>query len=190
MAKLSYSKMATKDKKEQAETLESNGVRTFREKTQIAMARIKTLDAFRETDTMVDLVFTLGRRLFSEPLDKMNVGNLLTMGGKLTGAYAYLGQMSARARAERDVYRQKLDEVEKELMLDHLRDGKYKVTQARAHIAKEVTEIQELVNLKEAEKNQWENVTEATSTMIMFIQSAIKVKENEKFSASRMHNQG
>lgn len=181
--------MAKKGEQKNDDPIESNGVKTFREKTQIAMARIKTLDAFRETDSMVDLVFTTGRRLFSEPLDKMSVGNLLTTGGKLTGAYAYLGQMSARARAERDVYRQKLDEVEKELMMEHLRDGKYKVTQARAQISQQVTEIQELVNLKEAEKNQWENVTEATSTMIMFIQSAIKVKENEKFSASRLHNQ-
>ena len=182
--------MAKKEEKKDDALLESNGVKTFREKTQIAMARIKSLDAFRESDPMVDLVFATGRRLFQEPLDRMSVGNLLTTGGKLTGAYAYLGQMSARARAERDVYRQKLDEVEKELMMEHLKDGKYKVTQARAQISQQVAEIQELVNLKEAEKNQWENVTEATNTMIMFIQSAIKVKENEKFSASRLHNQG
>ncbi len=182
---------APKEEKELInEATESNAVRTYREKCAAAMANIDDLDGFRQSDEMVDFVFKVGRSLFDTPLDTMNTDQLIRTGGKLTGAYAYLGQKSARARAERDVYEQKADEVEKELVLEFVRGKQYKVTEAKARASAEISELQELVTLKDASKNHWENITNATSTMIMFIQSAIKVKENERYSTSRSHNNG
>ena len=179
-----------KEKPPVPEFTESNAVRMFREKCEVAMAKINDIGTFRESDEMVDFIFKIGRSLFDTPLDLQQTDQLIRTGGKLTGAYAYLGQKSARARAERDVYLQKCDEVEKELVLEFVRGKQYKVTEAKARASAEMQELQEQVIQKDATKNQWESITNATSTMIMFIQSAIKVKENERYSSSRSHDQG
>lgn len=172
------------------EHTQSNAVRQFREKCDAAMAKIKDLDAFRQSDEMVDYVFKVGRSLFDTPLDQLTPDHLIRTGGKLTGAYAYLGQKSARARAERDVYEQKCNEVEKELVLEFVKDKAYKVTEAKARASGEMVELYEEVLMKDASKNQYENMTDAVNTMIMFIQSAIRVKENERMSSTKLHNNG
>ena len=130
----------------------SNPLERFKKKTEQAMAKIQNLDEFRASDPMVDYVFKIGRQLFERPLDVIGNDWLTATGGKLTGAYAYLGSKSAYARAERDVYEQKLDEVKSELLVEYLGDD-YKVTQARAVIAKETSPLIELVIQKELEKN-------------------------------------
>lgn len=168
--------------------MEINAVKLFREKCEVAMAKVQTIEEFRATDPMVDFVFKVGRELFDRPLDQQSPDRLLQLGGKLVGAFPYLGQMSARARAERDIYSQKLDETEKEIMIKLL-DSDYKVTQARAEVAIEVMPIKDIVTFKEAQKNQWENITEACQSMVMFCQSALRVKEGERFSSSRVQNQ-
>jgi len=136
---------------------------------------------------MVDFVFKVGRELFDTPLDRQTPDKLLHYGGKLVGAYPYLGQKSSYARAVRDVYEHKLKEVEKELFMSHV-DGKYKVTEIKAKVSAEVSDIAEYVLQKEAEKNQWENITEACQAMFSFCQSALRVKEGEKYASSRMQN--
>lgn len=168
---------------------ESNAVRAFREKCDAALAEIGNVDQFRQSDEMVDFVFRVGRSLFDEPLDQLTPDRLIRMGGKLTGAYAYLGQKSARARAERDVYEQKADEVEKELVLEFVRGKQYKVTEAKARASVEMEGLHAQVIQKESAKNQYESIANATQTMIMFIQSAIRVKENEQYAGKRMHGQ-
>jgi hypothetical protein len=167
------------------EPIKGSAVAIFREKCDIAMARIKNLKQFRESDTMVDYVFRVGRQLFDTPLDQMPPDSLIRTGGKLTGAFGYLGQKSSYARAERDVYEQKASEVSKEIVLKYLSDGRYKVTQAKAEAELETSELHEFVITKDAEKNQWENLIEATQSMISFIQSAIKVKESERFHSKQ-----
>lgn len=167
----------------------SNVVELFRAKCETAMSKIQKLDEFRASDPMVDFVFKVGRELFETPLDRQTPDRLLHYGGKLVGAYPYLGQKSSYARAERDVYENKLKEVEKELFLNYV-DGKYKVTEIKARISAEVSIVSEFVLQKEAEKNQWENMTEACQAMFSFCQSALRVKEGEKFSSNRMHNNG
>jgi hypothetical protein len=151
------------------------------------MAKITTLNQFRDEDPMVDFVFKVGRELFDTPLDKQTPDRLLHYGGKLVGAYPYLGQKSSYARAERDVYEAKLKETEKELFLSMV-DGKYKVTEIKARVSAEVEILTEFVLQKEASKNQWEHITEACQAMFSFCQSALRVKEGEKYSSSRMHN--
>jgi len=166
---------------------ESNAVRIFRAKCETALAKVNNLQQFREADAMVDYVFKVGRELFDTPLDKQNTDRLIRTGGKLTGAYVYLGQKSSYARAQRDVYAQKASEMEKERLLELLRDGE-KVTEARSKVAFEMTELQEYVIQMDVAKNQWENITEAVEKMVSFIQSAIKVKEGERFQSGRLQD--
>lgn len=168
---------------------EGNAIRIFRAKCDTALQKINNLQQFRDSDAMVEYVVATGRSLFDHPLDQHTVDSLLRIGGKLTGAYAYLGQLAARARAERDVYEQKHDEVEKELVLKYVGE-KYKVTEAKARASAEMEELAEFVIQKDAAKNQWEAIADACQTMIMFIQSAIRVKEGEKYAGKRMHNNG
>ncbi|MDF1498543.1 MAG: hypothetical protein P1P85_04295 [Patescibacteria group bacterium] len=125
--------------------------------------------------------------MFEHPLDQQGEQWLVKTGGKLTGVFAYLGQMSSRARAERDIYEQKRDEVSGELMLKYL-DDKYKVTEARANVKSDMVEIEQLINQKEAEKNQWENIVLACDKMVTFIQSALRVKQGERFKSNNNYD--
>ena len=169
---------------------ESRAVSIFRKKCEDAMAEINTYKQWEDEEEMVHEVMEAGRTLFGTPLDKMSPDILLRIGGRLVGSYAYLGQKSAYARAERDVYEAKLDESEKERISQILKtDPKYKVTQARADVAIEFSEMREFVIQKETAKNQWEKITDACQVMTMFCQSALKIKECERFASSRMHNQ-
>lgn len=167
---------------------ESTPLSIFKAKVELAVGNIKTLDQFRQSDEMVDYVLKIGKSLMTKPLDTMPPDYLLQVGGKLAGAYSYLGQMSARARAERDVYDQKASEVEKALLLQHFGD-KYKVTEARSLVSSEMGDIREVCIIKDADKNQWENITEACEKMLSFVQSAIKVKEGERYQSTRVQNQ-
>lgn len=169
--------------------METKLAQEFKQKCTDAVAKIQGIDAFRESDAMVGEVLRAGKWLFQTPLDRVSPDTLLRIGGKLVGAYAYLGQKSSRARAERDVYEQKLDETEKELTLQYL-DGEYKVTEVRALVARDVAELKEFVLEKEVSKNNMEHIVSACQTMVMFIQSALKSKEGEKFNSSRMHDNG
>jgi hypothetical protein len=166
----------------------SSAVAIFRAKCETAMAKVNNLKEFRESDAMVDYVFKVGHDLFDRPLDQMTPDSLIRIGGKLTGAYAYMGQKSSYARAERDVYEQKASEVAKEIVLKYLSDGKYKVTHAKAKAEVEISELTEFVIQKTAEKNQWENIVEATQAMVSFIQSAIKVKEGERYAGNKLQH--
>lgn len=167
---------------------ETKAVALFRRKTQKAMAKIESLDEFKASDAMVKYVFDIGRSMFDTDLDRLAEPWLIKTGGRLTGVYAYLGNRAARARAERDVYLQKSEEVEAELMVEYLKDGEYKVTGARAQIKVECTELREFVTLKELEKNNFENLLNATDKMVSFIQSAIRVKEAERYKTKMSGN--
>jgi len=155
-----------------------NATALFREKVEAATAGLKDLQALRDSDEFVEYVFKIGRYLFEKPLDQLSEDWLTHTGVKLTGAYAYLSNKAAYARAERDVYAQKLTEVESKLMTDYL-DSDYKVTETRAIIKRETAEIADLVTQKEHEKNSYENVMSACDRMSSFIQSALRIKTNE-----------
>lgn len=171
-------------------SIDSQAMRVFRIKVGVAMASITNLNEFRESDKIVDYVFKMGREIFDNNLDQKTPDYMLRIGGKLSGAYGYIAQKSAYARAERDVYEQKCEEVEKELTLTYLAENnKYKVTEVRARVMSDVSDLRDLVIAKEAEKNQWEGIANACDKMISFLQSGIKVKENEKYQSSRVQSQ-
>lgn len=157
-----------------------SALKTFQDKSQKALEGIKKPDEFRDSDRYIKYIFEIGEWLFTRDLDNTGEGSLLRIGGRLTGAYAYLGNMAAQARAERDVYEQKRDEVLSSLVLDKL-DGDYKVTEARALAKAECSELDDLVVRKELEKNNYENLMSACDKMISFIQTAISLKKAERF---------
>lgn len=160
----------------------------FKDKVDTAMARIQTADDFRESDKYINYVFEVGEWLFSEKLDTMAVQSLIRTGGRLNGVYAYLGNRYATARAERDVYEQKRDEVLNELTTEKYKENDSKVTLARAEAKLEIAQLDDLVTVKEHEKNNYENLLSATDRMISFIQSSIKVKEAERFRSGAMQD--
>ena len=82
----------------------------YQSKCEVAMAQVENIADFRQ-DKMIDFVFKVGETLFEKDLDIMDGGWLVRHGGRLTGVYAYLGNKASRARAERDVYDQKKDEI-------------------------------------------------------------------------------
>lgn len=164
-----------------------NIVNYFKDKCEKSLEQIGNYNDFRSSDVMVDFVFATGKSLFEQPLDKLPLHSLLNRGGKLVGAFPYLGQKSARARAERDVYLSKFKEVEKELFLT-LVDKKYKVTEVKAKVSKELEILNDFVMIKEAQKNQWENITEACQAMFSFCQTAVRIKESEQFTSNKFVN--
>lgn len=169
---------------------ESPAVVLFRKRCEDALSKVNNIQEFRDDDAMVNYVFMVGKNLFDKPLDLMSTDHMLRTGGRLSGVYVYFGQKSARARAERDVYAQKASELEKERLLALMGKG-IKVTEARSMVAAELVELHELVIVKNIEKNRWENITEAVEKMVSFIQSAIKVKEGERYQSSKIqHNAG
>jgi len=170
----------------QVPIVESDAARSFRMKVEAALKQVKSVADFRKSDEIVDYVITQGSELFRTRLDQQDTSYLVRVGAKLSGAYAWLGQQAAYARAERDVFEQKLGEVEKELTLKYLNnEAGYKVTKVRALIAADVQELKNFVIMKEATKNQWENILAACEKMVGFVQSAIKVKEGERFTNTK-----
>jgi len=159
---------------------ESRAVKLFKEKTQNAMVDIQDHTAFRASDEHIEYIYVIADWLFKSDLYTLAESRLIRTGGRLTGVYAYLGNKAAYARAERDVYEQKKEEVMNTLTLKFYKETD-KITHAKAQARVECVELEELVIQKEAVKNNYENVMHACQTMIMFIQSALKVKDNERY---------
>lgn len=167
--------------------MESRGMSAFREKTETALSKIDDSE-FREEE-MVAYIFEVGEWLFKNKLDITPEEQLVRVGGKLTGISAYLGNKSAMARAERDVYRQKKEEVINEISVKKYNISG-KITLAKAEAKLEAAELDDVVIGKELEKNNYENILKACDKMVSFIQSAIKVKESEKFKSRTHQNNG
>lgn len=157
----------------------------FEKQIKESLKKIKKADEdFLKTD-WVTYVFNTAHWLFSTPADQVSEDEFLRVGGHLTGAYAYFGNKAALARAERDAYSQKRDDIKDQLMSEYL-DDRYKVTDARTQVSREIAEsgINEQVMTKELIKNDWENLMNATDKMISFIQTTLSYRKSEKFRGS------
>ena len=165
----------------------AHATKIFEEKCKIALAKIPNQDEFRAMDKMIDFVFATSHELYKRDLDVVDEGWLIRKGGRLTSVYAYLGNVAARTRAERDIFEQKIKEVRSELMEDYL-DSDYKVTQVKSIIDGEVSEIVDLLTLKELDKNNIENLMSAIDKMVSFIQSALRMKLSEKYKGNSMQD--
>ena len=144
----------------------------------------ESLDQFRQKDPMIDFIFKVGKELFTTPLDQRSPDYLINVGGKLTGAYAYLSQKATEARATRDTIAQQRDEEMGKLMLDYVGEGQ-KITVARQNAKSETIKFDKLLIKLDEEKNRWEGVLGACEKMISFIQSAIKIKQTEHFNSGK-----
>ena len=148
---------------------------------------VNKLQQFRGSDPMVDFIFSTGKSLFAKPLDQWSPSELINIGGKLTGAYAYLAQKSAEARATHDTMTQQKEEEFNKIITMKLEEGE-KITQARQIAKVETTKFERLIVTLKEKKNQWEGAVSACERMISFIQSAIKMKQSETFSAGKESN--
>lgn len=169
---------------------ETSTMAEYRMKTDVAMSRIKDLERFRSEDEMVDYVFKAGHEIFQTELDKMEPNKLIQIGGNLTAIYAYLGNKAAYARAQRDVYTQKRDELMSQIATDLYADSESKITLAKAKAKLRVSEIDELVTIMEHEKTNYENLLRATDKMVSFIQSALRMITQDMFRGREMYDSG
>ena len=157
-----------------------------------SLEQIETEEGTFKGTPMVRYTFDMADWLFDEKdvmqFDKRPEDEMIRVGARLTGAYAFFGNKAAHARAERDVYDQKKDEIFNKLILDELSDGKYKVTEARARAKDLMADagIDDVCIGKEMLKNDWEHLMNATDKMVSFIQTTLKFRQNERFRSNQM----
>lgn len=161
----------------------------FENEIKESLKKMKRADQEFIESELVTYIFNTAHWLFSTPVDQVSEDELLRVGGHLTGAYAFFGNKAALARAERDTYQQKRDDIKDQLMAELL-DDKYKVTEARTQVSQELAEsgINEQVVAKEMVKNDWEYLMNATDKMISFIQTTLSYRKNEKFRSNSMQH--
>ena len=161
----------------------------FEQAVKPSLEKLSTANASFVGEKTVAYVLETGRWLFKEPIDKVSEDELFRVGGHLTGAYGYFGNLCANARADRDVYVEKRDTLIKKKTLEYL-DSKYKVTEAGNRAKTEVAEtgINDEVARKELIKNNWENLMTATDKMISFIQTTLSYRKSERFRSNQMEN--
>ena len=163
----------------------------FAQAVKPSLEKLSIANASFVGDKMVAYVLETGKWLFTEPIDKISEDELFRVGGHLTGACGYFGNLCANARADRDVYTEKRDILIKKKTLEYLSlDDKYKVTHATSKAKTEVAEtgINDEVAEKELIKNNWENLMDATNKMISFIQTTLSYRKSEKFRSNQMQN--
>ena len=149
---------------------------TIKKKAEIALSQLEKMN-----DKYIDYIKAVGKKLFSIPLDKLPGDQLAQYGLKLSGVYAYLLNISAKKRAERDFYEQLYDEAYNDAYLEY--KGEENVTNARAKAQRDCSDIQKVVIAKDYEKNDLENLIKACERLTSFIQSAMRVKEGERFKS-------
>ena len=167
---------------------ESELKKQFDEKIEKTLAFIEDTETFKEKDKLIKNVFEISDWVINKNLDELSESTLLRAGGRLSGIYTYLGNWASRARAERDVYEQQLSEELNRLTIELYSDAENKITLSRAKAKEMVGPLEKLLIIKENEKNNYENLMNACQSMISFIQSAIKVKQGERFIGGRIQD--
>lgn len=164
----------------------------YQKKFSEQLAKVKTIEQLRKEDEIVDRMFKVTDYVYSHDADTIGETLLVRMGGSLTSIYAYLGQKSARTRAERDIAENILEQQKKALELAYINDGTgYKVTEARAKASEDLAEENNELVILEANKNQIETLADACKTTIMFIQSMLAIKKAEMHTSRQLNdNQG
>ena len=170
-------------------TLIDRNKKLFEQSVEPTMQRLSDANASFVGDKTVAYVLDIGKWLFKTEADKLSEDELLRVGHNLTGAYGYFGNVTANARADRDVYTEKRDNLIQKLTLEYL-DENYKVTEARSRAKTEVEDagINDQVVIKELIKNNWESLMTATDKMISFIQTTLSYRKNEKFRGNQLQN--
>ena len=122
-------------------------------------------------------------------LDQIGEAELLRKGGRLLGIYTYLSNSASRIRAERDIYEQQLKEDTNENFIKLKGSPDMTVSEADARSKLNNAEKHKATLLKEYERNNYENLIRSIENMLTFFQSAIKVKQGEKFVGKNIQDQ-
>ncbi len=160
----------------------------FDENIKKTLSAIEDLESFKNKDRLIKNVFEISDWIINKNLDELSESMLLRAGGRLSGIYTYLGNYASRARAERDVYEQQLEEELNKLTTELYGEAESKITLSRAKAKQMIAPLEKILIIKENEKNNYENLMSATQSMISFIQSAIKVKQGERFISGRLQD--
>jgi hypothetical protein len=151
--------------------------------------KIEKVETYRKRDKMFDVVFHIADVLMKKDLDLITEGQLLQMGGKLAGISAYLGNIYASARAERDITENAIDEAINRISIDLYSLSDEKITLAKSKARLETKDLQDQLTIKEYNKNAVELLLNSTNSMLSFIQSGIKVKQGERFMGKSVQDQ-
>lgn len=152
------------------------------------LANIKTLKNIEMSDTNVATILKTLRELFKMNMDVVDENILLNTGGRLLGAYTSVGVTSSIKRAERDASEQAYEEMMSTMTIMN-KEGDIGVTEARAMAKEQLGEFATEIIWREQIKNSYEAITDATEKTLSFLQSAIKVKCNERISNNKFADQ-
>lgn len=159
----------------------------FNDEITKTLSAVEDLESFKNKDKLIKNVFEISDWIINKNLDELSESMLLRAGGRLSGIYTYLGNYASRARTERDVYEQQLEEELNKLTTELYGEAE-KITLSRARAKQMIAPLEKILIIKENEKNNYENLMNATQSMISFIQSAIKVKQGERFISGRLQD--
>ncbi len=150
---------------------------TIKKKAELALDQLEKMD-----DKYTQYIKKVAKNLFDTSLDSLSADQLAEYGTKLSGVYTYLLNKSAKKRAERDTYEQLYDEAYNDAYLDY-KSNDNNVTDARAKAQRDCSDIQKVITAKNFEKNDIENLIKACERLTSFIQSALKLKSEEKYKS-------
>jgi hypothetical protein len=159
-----------------------------REKTDKLIKEIIRPEDFRKSEAVAKEIFDIRDQVLRGNVDIMPEGQLLQYGAKLTGYMFSLGTRAAYERAKRDLYESKKGELESQLMVEIYNDSDKKVTLARAIIKEKIAPLEQEIIIQNHIKNNFENLLDATKTMVMFIQSIVSSKKAERYVSNQMHD--
>ena len=160
----------------------------WRELMEVKMKNIKTMNQLEKSDPNIENIMRNLRELYKHKLDTVDVDTLLRIGGELLGNYASVGVTSSIKRSERDASEQVYDEMLTGLTMINKND-EVGITEARTIAKDQLSEFTNDIIWRDQAKNAYEAITEATEKTLSFIQSAIKVKTNEKINNYKLANE-
>lgn len=151
-----------------------------------SLDRVEDLEDLK-ADEHIQYIFDISEWLFDNHLDNIPEDKLVRVGGKLAGIIAFLGDRQIDARAEREAWKSNKEDVYSRVLTEQ-HEKVNKTTIAREKAKQAVSDAQDVVNAKDAYYRKIKNVVNAAERMLVFIQSAIKVKNSERYRGEMNDN--
>ena len=152
------------------------------------LKNIKTLKDIEASDPNVETILVALRGLHKSEIDVIGENILLNTGGRLLGAYTSVGVTSSIKRAERDAAEQSYEEMLSTMSIMN-KGGEIGITEARALAKEQLSEFATEIVWREQIKNSYEAITDATEKTISFLQSVLKIKNNERMFTNKFSDQ-
>lgn len=152
------------------------------------LANIKQVKDLEKSDQNIKIIMEVLRDLFQRKIDVVDETTLLNMGGQLLESYASAGVTTSIKRAERDAAEQSYDEMLAATTILN-RASDVTVTEARAEAKEQLGEFSGEILVKEQEYNAYQAIIDAAAKTIVFLQSALKIKVEERRATARFGDQ-